>query len=255
MELLGIFIQGTDINTMEPIIAPKCLLQINGGHAAVDVANCLISVIAKHITIKGSAYKIQSYLERIDHDYDLNVSPLEDFKLGVMHHVNKNKENCIETKNMPINNTSDGVALNGRISRLLCLDAPCCHYAAHNSDLVMKRMVKSKTLSVGKTCDFLQRVIKLFEMSTKSKANMNEALAVLEMNQLKLISWGGTRMAYFVTACKQFTELLLAVYNFMYSADIKKEEWDALFTFLMNGLKPLFKDIFLHKMNKGVMTV
>ena len=38
MELLGTFIEDTDINTIEPIIAPKCLSQINGDHTAVDVA-------------------------------------------------------------------------------------------------------------------------------------------------------------------------------------------------------------------------
>ena len=48
MEVLGIFIQDTDINTTGPIITQKCLLQINSGHTAVDLANCLISVIAKH---------------------------------------------------------------------------------------------------------------------------------------------------------------------------------------------------------------
>ena len=52
MELLGIFIQDTDINTIEPIIAPTCLLQINGDHTAADVANYLIWVIAKEIDIK-----------------------------------------------------------------------------------------------------------------------------------------------------------------------------------------------------------
>ena len=123
MELLGIFIQSTDTNTIEPNIATKCLLQINGGHNAADLVNCLISVIAKHINIKGSAYhKIQAYLERTDHDYDSNVSPPEYFKLGVIHHVNKNdKEIHTETKNMPIPNIGDGVALNGRASRLICL--------------------------------------------------------------------------------------------------------------------------------------
>ena len=101
MELLGIFIQGTDTNSKEPIIAPKCLLLINGGHTVVDFVNCLISVIAKHINVKGSAYKIQSYLERTDHDYDSNVSSQEYFQLGVIHHVNKNdKEIHIETKNI-----------------------------------------------------------------------------------------------------------------------------------------------------------
>ena len=154
IELLGIFIQGTDTNTMEPIIAPKCLLQINGGHTAVDLVNWLISVMTKHINIKGSAYhKIQSYLERTDHDYDSNVSLPEYFKLGVLHHINKNDQEIqIETKSMPIANTGDGVVLNGRVSRLLCLcyglDAPCYHCAARSSDLAMKQMVKSKTVSV-----------------------------------------------------------------------------------------------------------
>ena len=67
-------------------------------------------------------------------------------------------------------------------------------------------------------------------MSTKTKQKLNEALAILQMNQLKLLSWGGTRMAHFATACKQFTKLLPAVYNCMYSTDIKKEERVALFT-------------------------
>ena len=148
-ELLGIFIQGTDSITMEPTVAPKFPLQIKSGHTTVDLVNCLISVIAKHINIKGSAYhKIQSYLERTDHDYDSNVSSQEYFQLGVIHHVNKNdKEIHIETKNIWTANTGDGFALNGRTSRL---DAPCYHYAVHSSDIVMKRMAKSNTMSVPK---------------------------------------------------------------------------------------------------------
>ena len=77
---------------------------------------------------------------------------------------------------------------------------------AHSSDLVMKRMAKSKTMSVPevvRTYDCLRRVIKHFEMSTKSKEKLNETLATLEMNQLKLLSWGGTRMTHFVTEREQ----------------------------------------------------
>ena len=99
-------------------------------------------------------------------------------------------------------------------------------------------------------------------MSTKSKEKLNKALAMFEMNQMKLLSWGGTRIAHFATACKQFTKLLSAVYNCMYSNDIKKEEQDALFTvenifvlLLISDLKPLFKDIFLCKMDQDVMPV
>ena len=137
---------------LEPIIAPKFLLQTNGGDTALDLANFLTSVIANHVNIKGSTYqKIQSYLERTDHNYDSNVSPPEYFKLGVIHHVNRNdKEIHIEMKNMPIANVGDGFALNGKASRLLCLcydlDATCYHCAAHSSDLTMKRMARSKTI-------------------------------------------------------------------------------------------------------------
>ena len=80
------------------------------------------------------------------------------------------------------------------------------------------------------------------------------------MNQLELHSRGGTRMAHFVTTCKHFTKLFPTVYNYIYSTDIKKEEKDAVFTvqnifvlLLMSDLKPLFKDIFLPKMDKDVM--
>ena len=145
------------------------------------------------------------------------------------------------------------------------LNAPCYQCATHSSDLVMKRMAKSKTMSVPEVvniCDCVRRVFKHFEMSTKSKEILIEALAILEMNQLKLLSWGGTRMAHFVTTCKQFTKFLSAVYNCMCSTDIKREERDALFTvenifvlLLMSDLKPLFKDIFLRNMIKDVMPV
>ena len=74
--------------------------------------------------------------------------------------------------------------------------------------------------------DCLQRVIKHFEMSSKSKEKLDEAQAILEMNQLKLLWWCETRMAHFVTTGKQFTKLLPAVYNCLYSKDIKKEEWN-----------------------------
>ena len=81
---------------MEPIIVPKCLLQINGGNTAVNLAKCLILAIAKYINIKGSAYyKIQSYLERTNHDFDSHISLLEYFKLGVTYCVHKNNEEIL----------------------------------------------------------------------------------------------------------------------------------------------------------------
>ena len=113
----------------------------------------------------------------------------------------------------------------------------------------MKRMTKSKTMSVPKVVKAygcLWRVMKHFEMSTKSKENLNEALAIHEMNQLKLLSWGVIRMAHFVTACKQFTKLLPDVYNCMCNTNIKKEERGALFTVENIFLLLLMSDLKLY---------
>ena len=69
-------------------------------------------------------------------------------------------------------------------------------------------------------------------MSTKSKEKLNETLEILEMNQLKLLSCGGTRMAHLVTVCKKLTKLLPTIYNCMYNTDtdINKEKRETLFT-------------------------
>ena len=74
---------------------------------------------------------------------------------------------------------------------------------------------------VVQTYDCLQAVIKNFKISTNGK-NLNEVLAILEMNQLKLLSWGGTRMGNAVTAWQQFIDFRPAIYGYMYSTDIKK---------------------------------
>ena len=78
--------------------------------------------------------------------------------------------------------------------------------------------------------------------------------------QIHLVSWGGTQMCHFMTACHTFTELLPAVHDAMYTTDIKKEERDALFTVtnifvvvLLADLKPFFKDGLLRAMDKSVL--
>ena len=95
----------------------------------------------------------------------------------------------------------------------------------------------------------LKPVVKHFERSTKSKEKLDTAMENLNLKWMRLISWGGTRMAHFVTACQEFTSLLPAVYDAMYSTDVKKDERDALFTvenifviIMLSDLKPFFKD-------------
>ena len=266
VDYLGVFIQATDIQNIVPIIAPQQLMEIKGGHTAVDIANYIIDAIITHVSLKGSAYyRIESLLKERDDDYDPAVKPPNYFKLGTVQKVDfEQKKIFIDLKNMPVANTGDGVASNVKASRLLSrcygLQTPSYHCATHGTDLVLKRMATFKAKSIPEVVtayEALRPVVKHFEKSTKSKQKLDEAIGILDLQKIKLINWGGTRMAHFVTACHKFSKLLPSVHDAMYSTDIKREERDALFTvenicviILISDLKPFFKDGLLRAMDK-----
>ena len=108
----------------------------------------------------------------------------------------------------------------------------------------------------------LRPIIKHFELSTKSKEQLDACIKILNLRQIHLISWSGTRMAHFVSACSQFVKLLPAVYDTMYSTNIKKEERDTLFKVeniftivLLSDLTPFFKENFLRSMDKDILLI
>ena len=72
-------------------------------------------------------------------------------------------------------------------------------------------------------------MVKHFKYSGKSKEILDNSMNALEMGSVHLLNWCATRMAHFVVACQRFDELLIPVYNAMYTLDLKKEERDKLF--------------------------
>ena len=71
---------------------------------------------------------------------------------------------------------------------------------------------------VFKSYECLRRVIKFFEMSTKRKDKLNEAMTILEMNHLKLLSWCVNRMTHFVTSAINLLnsfQLLIILFTIM----------------------------------------
>ena len=211
MDFLGIFIKGVDSDTIRPVSTPLCLEHIKRGHTGVDLANYLVSAIASHLKVKDSAFNtISSEVTALEGA--AMEPPPEFFKLGTVKSVNQaDKEIHIQLSDMPVANNGDGVATNGKAARLLSvcyvLDSPSVHCAAHGSDLVMKRMATSKTMSVSEVVaayEALRPVIKHFELSTKNKEKLDASISMLHLQQIHLISWSGTRMTHFVTACRQF---------------------------------------------------
>ena len=232
----------------------------------MDIANYLIGIITGYLSLPNSAFNcIGGILDEKEVDYNPMVKPPEYMKLGTIQRVDiEAKEIYIELKNMPVGNTGDGVFSNMKVARLLvlCYSLETLHFwcATHSTDLVLKRMATSKTMCVPQvvtTYDALRPVVKHFEKSAKSKDILDKSTSVLDLKQMKLISWVGTRMGHFMSACHTFTELLPVVHDILYSCGIKKEEGDSLFTVenifvvvLLADLKPFFKDGLLRAIDK-----
>ena len=268
-DLLGVFLQGVDEDG-DPLVAVERLRRIPGGHTGETIAEHLVTVIADVLDVEKSAFdEIYRLLEGTD-GYDDRIKPPEFFRLGKILRIDQeSKEIHIKAENTPIANTGDGVASNGKASRILCccygFGTPSYHCSCHSVDLVIKRMAKSKTMSVPEvveTYNHLRPIIKHFQNSTKSKERLDKALEILHLNKLNLISWGGTRMCHFMTACHRAVEILPACHDALFSLKVREEERNALFTHcslyvmcLMADLKPHFKDAFLRKNDKKVVLV
>ena len=75
-----------------------------------------------------------------------------------------------------------------------------------------KRLATSKTMSVQDVVEYatkIRPILKYFKNSGKSLSLLNDALKLLEMKEMKALTWCPTRMGYLLTASKRSTELLV----------------------------------------------
>lgn len=108
----------------------------------------------------------------------------------------------------------------------------------------------------------LRTVIKHFESSIKNKDLLDEAMEILELQPLHLMSWCQTRMGHFLKACKIMDEMLPAVYDAMFTKGIRVEERDLLFTAkniyiikLLADIQPSYENGYLRKADKSNLLV
>ena len=71
--------------------------------------------------------------------------------------------------------------------------------------------------------------VKYFEASVKNKELLDDVTEILEVKPLHFISWCQTRMTHLFKASATFDEKLLAVYNMMYTNNLKPDYRDVLF--------------------------
>lgn len=71
--------------------------------------------------------------------------------------------------------------------------------------------------------------VKYFEARVKNKELLDDVMEILEVKPLHFISWCQTRMTHLFKASATFDEKLLAVYNVMYTNNLKPDYRDVLF--------------------------
>ena len=169
----------------------------------------------------------------------------------------------------PIGNTGDGVATNSKAARVLRdlygIHTPEYRCSAHAASRSIKRLTTSKTMNVPDVTilyECLRRVVKHFECSIKNKELLDEALEILESSPLHLISWCQTRMAHFLKASAVFDNMLPALYDVMYTKNVKEDDREVLFTpkniFILKivaDLDHVFNCHYLKKADKGDLLV
>ena len=73
---------------------------------------------------------------------------------------------------------------------------------------------------------FFRTMLRHFQLSGKSTSLLNDALEVLEMKSIHMMTFCPTRMCYLLSACAQVVNLLVPSCDVLTSAGIKKEERD-----------------------------
>ena len=70
----------------------------------------------------------------------------------------------------------------------------------------------------------LKALLKHFSQSPKSSEMLHEALNMLEMNDIHLLNWGSTRMAGFLDACIQASNIIVPFLDTVISGSIWPDE-------------------------------
>ena len=137
------------------------------------------------------------------------------FKLAELKSIN-NDTTLLEVKpeNMPTAICGDGCATNMKASRLLetGLKSPFSRCASHASAGTIRRLcmsVNSCQIDAKPIYENLRNILKHYANSPRSSKLPNNALKILDMNNIHLLNWGSTRMAGFLDACVQASKTIL----------------------------------------------
>ena len=166
----------------------------------------------------------------------------------------------ISPSNVPTAICGDRCATNVKSNRLITewygITSPEADCSSHAASGTIRRTCTSATMSDPDAVTIykaLRKILKHFSQSPKSTELLNKALDALELNNIHMLVWGGTRMAGFLDACKQSSSILVPFLDTLITGNIRDEETaiilspKGLFTLeLFADLHSVFSNQYLH---------
>ena len=133
--------------------------------------------------------------------------------------------------------------------------------SVHTASGTLKRLARSKTMNAVEVTTFyecIRSIIKHFQCSVKDKEILDTYLGISELGKIHLLSWCDIRMVHFLDARHVLENMIVALYDVMFTQSIRKEECDSLFSSenlfmlkLMVDVRKCFKNGYLQKVDKS----
>ena len=217
--------------------------------------------------LKAAIQRLQEEMSNADHSSitkdTIIPAPPKYFNIASLKGIDHTEKTIyleISPENVPTSICGDSCKTNLKANRLVTewygLKSPQADCSSHAASGTIRRTCTSVTMcdpDATALYNSLRKVLRHFSMSAKSTELLNNALHVLEQNDIHMLVWGGTRMAGFLDGCKQCSGILVPFIDTLIVGKIREEESavllspKGLYTLeLFADLHPIFANQYLH---------
>ena len=169
----------------------------------------------------------------------------------------------------PHNNIHRGYAVNLKGARILTetygINSSSFKCSSHLASGTIPRMCTSVNSTQGDATslyDNLKAPLKHFTMSPKSTEFLNNALNALELSSVHMLNWASARMAGFMDACVQASEILIPFLDTLVAGNIRPDETKFIASpkgvyliQLFADLQCIFTDSYLHHVDSDSVLI
>ena len=205
-----------------------------GSLNAKKLVSHLIHLISDIRPVKENAYVsvLNHMSNQVAENSVISLFPPQYFKCCKLICFDDNKIQ-LEIEDWPVGIMTDGCATNiaasNQLTEYLGFLSPSIRCVVHAADGSVKRMTNSKTMNfpdLSELSEFipnLKAILCHFQLSGKSIALLNNALEMMDMKTIHMMTYCHNPMTYLFTASTQIVNLLVPLCDVLATANVKEE--------------------------------